>query len=428
MTDQTGFGFYYQPRFNPGVDALYDRRAEMGVRTFVNTIETLANPANADVHLGSFYHLAFAKRIVDTFGEMERQSVDRVIMFQGLEGYDDIRPGSTVVAEYDATNPDVTGADDVSVALNDGAYTETGTVVYGPAGDGTLGYGLDLRLSAIDGSPEITAPLAATTVEYDRETNELVARTTTDELALEEYTVNLTVRESSPFVDQRTTMSEQFRVESPDATFTDMSETDTGLAVTAETNLAPGTNLTITVTGLGRDYATSARTTVGDDGTFGVDVDLSEAPNESRFTASIDQIANSRTVLTTGSAEATTVLFERYESPSSSDADAVENARVALEDGGFLAVYLVPPDARLTRADLIGRSGSLPPGVHDPAVSLDRPLTDSRNVVPVAHRDGDGDERFDYPADDSPYRIGGDPVYGLGTVVLDGDASTPPIR
>jgi len=101
MTDQIGFGFYYQPRFNPGVDALSDRRAEMGVRTFVNTIETLANPANADVHLGSFYHLAFAKRIVDTFGEMERQDVGRVIMFQGLEGYDDIRPGSTVVAEYD---------------------------------------------------------------------------------------------------------------------------------------------------------------------------------------------------------------------------------------------------------------------------------------------------------------------------------------
>ncbi|MEF8812416.1 MAG: anthranilate phosphoribosyltransferase [Halovenus sp.] len=106
MTDAVGFGFYYQPRFNPGVDTLSPRRGEMGVRTFVNTIETLANPANADVHLGSFYHLPFAKRIVDTFEEMHSQSVDRVIMFQGLEGYDDIRPGSTVVAEYDGTFTD----------------------------------------------------------------------------------------------------------------------------------------------------------------------------------------------------------------------------------------------------------------------------------------------------------------------------------
>jgi anthranilate phosphoribosyltransferase len=101
MTDEVGFGFYYQPRFNPKVDDLYDRRAEMGVRTFLNTVETLANPANADVHLGSFYHLSFAERIVDSFSEMAAQEVPRVIMFQGLEGYDDIRPGSTVVAEYD---------------------------------------------------------------------------------------------------------------------------------------------------------------------------------------------------------------------------------------------------------------------------------------------------------------------------------------
>ncbi|MFT4948922.1 MAG: anthranilate phosphoribosyltransferase [Natronomonas sp.] len=101
MVDEVGFGFYYQPRFNPLVVDLSDRRAEMGVRTFLNTVETLANPADADVHLGSFYHLAFAKRVVDTFGEMESQDTGRVLMFQGLEGYDDIRPGTTVVAEYD---------------------------------------------------------------------------------------------------------------------------------------------------------------------------------------------------------------------------------------------------------------------------------------------------------------------------------------
>ena len=100
MTDETGFGFYYQPNFNPGVDALRERREQMGVRTFVNTIETLANPANATTHLGSFYHLPFAKRIVDTFGESESQPVERVVMFQGMEGYDDIRPGSTTVAEW----------------------------------------------------------------------------------------------------------------------------------------------------------------------------------------------------------------------------------------------------------------------------------------------------------------------------------------
>jgi anthranilate phosphoribosyltransferase len=100
MVDETGFGFYYQPAFNPVIDNLFDRRDMMGVRTFVNTIETLANPANADVHLGSFYHLAFAKKVTDTFTESEHHDMHRVIMFQGMEGYDDIRPGFTKVAEW----------------------------------------------------------------------------------------------------------------------------------------------------------------------------------------------------------------------------------------------------------------------------------------------------------------------------------------
>jgi len=104
MVDETGFGFYYQPSFNPGVVDLFERRDQMGVRTFVNTIETLANPANADVHLGSFYHLAFAKKVVDTFKQSERVSPAKVIMFQGMEGYDDIRPGYTKVAEWSETD------------------------------------------------------------------------------------------------------------------------------------------------------------------------------------------------------------------------------------------------------------------------------------------------------------------------------------
>lgn len=100
MTDEVGFGYYYQPNFAPEITALEERRDMMGVRTFVNTIETLANPANASTHLGSFYHLPYAKRIIDTFQASETATVDRVVMFQGLEGYDDIRPGSTKVAVW----------------------------------------------------------------------------------------------------------------------------------------------------------------------------------------------------------------------------------------------------------------------------------------------------------------------------------------
>ncbi len=112
MVDETGFGFYYQPAFNPGVQDLHDRRDEMGVRTFVNTIETIANPADADVHLGSFYHLAFAKKMADTLVESERLDYSRAIFFQGMEGYDDIRPGYTKVAEWDR---DTEGLEDYEI-------------------------------------------------------------------------------------------------------------------------------------------------------------------------------------------------------------------------------------------------------------------------------------------------------------------------
>jgi anthranilate phosphoribosyltransferase len=107
MVDDVGFGFYYMPNFNPGIDALFDRRDQMGVRCFVNTVETLANPADADVHLGSFYHLAFATKMTDTLQAAESQDVSRTLFFQGMEGYDDVRPGTTVVAEWNDGDEDL---------------------------------------------------------------------------------------------------------------------------------------------------------------------------------------------------------------------------------------------------------------------------------------------------------------------------------
>ncbi|WP_158855147.1 anthranilate phosphoribosyltransferase [Halorhabdus sp. CUG00001] len=101
MVEEVGFGFYYQPRFAPAVTALATRREEMGVRTFLNTIETLSNPAGSSVHLGSFYHLAFAKKLAGTLDRSRESTFERALFIQGLEGYDDVRPGSTTIAEWD---------------------------------------------------------------------------------------------------------------------------------------------------------------------------------------------------------------------------------------------------------------------------------------------------------------------------------------
>jgi len=160
MVDETGFGFYYQPAFNPAIDDLFDRRDMMGVRTFVNTIETLANPAGASVHLGSFYHLAFAKKVVDTFVESEFHDLDRVLMFQGMEGYDDVRPGYTKVAEWDAAG----GSEGAGKSEGDADETGSEGASFDDFEIETAEYGMDLEEEdlAVD---DVAADSAAITEE-----------------------------------------------------------------------------------------------------------------------------------------------------------------------------------------------------------------------------------------------------------------------
>lgn len=197
-----------------------------------------------------------------------------------------------------------------------------------------------------------------------------------------------------------------------------------GQSVSGETSLAPGTRLQLNVTAVGSDYEERVPANVSAGGTFKTELDLSDAPERARFTLSVAQIERSETLLTTGGAPETAVWF--VEDRTSGDAiERVDSARVALEDGGFLAVYRVPADETVSSDDLVGHSEPLQRGVHDPDIRLAEPLDDSESVVLVAHRD-DGNGRFDYPADDSPYRTGGDPIYSVGRVVLAGDSSKPP--
>lgn len=100
MVDEVGFGFYDATRFNPGVHALLDRRRALGLRTFLNTVETLANPAAADVHLGSFFHRPFAERVIATLRESRTIDASRVVLVHGQEGSDDVRPGSVRLVEW----------------------------------------------------------------------------------------------------------------------------------------------------------------------------------------------------------------------------------------------------------------------------------------------------------------------------------------
>lgn len=158
----------------------------------------------------------------------------------------------TVLAAYPVQNPDTTGAEDVSVTL-DGpttSYTERGVVRYGPAGQGTLGHGVDLRLVPDSESHRTArvAPLAALDAGYDAEAGAVVASTNTTRLRPGDYTVRLSVSDAAPDVYPETTMTEAITVAEPAVEFTDQTVPDDPLlTVTADTNLAPGNSVVVRV-------------------------------------------------------------------------------------------------------------------------------------------------------------------------------------
>lgn len=92
-----GFGYTAQAVYAPGLESLRPLRVALGVRCFLNTLESMLNPAGAPVHVGSFYHLPFANRVAEVFAESRTDGPERVVMIQGMEGQPELRPGSARV-------------------------------------------------------------------------------------------------------------------------------------------------------------------------------------------------------------------------------------------------------------------------------------------------------------------------------------------
>lgn len=97
---ETGFTYTNPAVYAPALDDRRDLRRSLGVRCFLNTIESMTNPFGAPVHVGSFYHLSYASRVCDTFDRSETQSPERILMIQGIEGQTELRPGDCLMAEW----------------------------------------------------------------------------------------------------------------------------------------------------------------------------------------------------------------------------------------------------------------------------------------------------------------------------------------
>lgn len=98
-----------------------------------------------------------------------------------------------------------------------------------------------------------------------------------------------------------------------------------------------------------------------------------------------------------------------------SDGTTVTVDRVDLAEGGFVTVH----DASLFEGavfdSVVGTSTYLEAGTHENVeITLDKRLTASQTVVPMAHQDTNGNEMYDFPAsegeEDGPYTANGDAV------------------
>lgn len=90
--------YLHQPRYNPAVHALLEERRQVGKRTFLNTIEPLANPLRASIHIGGFFHRDYGGRICEAI-RGSRIGFNRAFMVMGIEGSEEIRPDRSLVAE-----------------------------------------------------------------------------------------------------------------------------------------------------------------------------------------------------------------------------------------------------------------------------------------------------------------------------------------
>lgn len=95
---RAGIAYLHQPVFHPSLHALLASRIALGKRTFLNTVEPLANPMGAATHVGGFFHGPFGERICHAL-RRSNLGFTRAVMVEGVEGSDEIRPGRAAVVE-----------------------------------------------------------------------------------------------------------------------------------------------------------------------------------------------------------------------------------------------------------------------------------------------------------------------------------------
>lgn len=251
-----------------------------------SNIETLGIDENGDGYVDRSVRIAIQNIQTSTNGQI-KVIFDRQIT---------VSPGERLLAVYEAENPDTMGPQAVETTLTgeSATYHESGTILYGPAGQGTLGYGVNLQVESSTDKSSPTAPLSAMNFTYDTDTSELVVDTDTSVLAPGEYAIRLHTEESAPAALPEVDLTEQFATVKPAANITNHSiEEGSQLSVTANTNLARENTVIIRVDAQEEDGGISqvqnCVATVQPDGAISCGFDLSESGSDLKIEVSIRQ-------------------------------------------------------------------------------------------------------------------------------------------
>jgi len=86
MIEETGFGFFFAPRFHPAMAHVGPVRRELGIRTVFNFLGPLCNPAGARMSIGTS-DSKMARLMVDVLAS---RGVDRAFVVHGDDGLDEL--------------------------------------------------------------------------------------------------------------------------------------------------------------------------------------------------------------------------------------------------------------------------------------------------------------------------------------------------
>jgi len=86
MIDETGFGFFFAPRYHPAMRHVAPVRRELGIRTVFNFLGPLCNPAGARMSIGTS-DAEMARLMVDV---LAARGVDRAFVVYGEDGLDEV--------------------------------------------------------------------------------------------------------------------------------------------------------------------------------------------------------------------------------------------------------------------------------------------------------------------------------------------------